>query len=141
MRGNQSGFSLIETLVAVAIVGLTTVIFLTGLTASVETTVITDEKSTALATADAQMEFIQNQPYEEWYDPGTPSYAFTLIDDIPQGYSIGTPMVSLIDPKGDGMDNDDGLQRIHIRVRGPSGERSVLIEGVKSIFYREDDQV
>lgn len=142
MYKNQNGVTLVEVLVAVAIVGATTAIFLMGLTQTVDTTVITDEKSTALGIAEDQMEFIQSQPYDDVNNP--PLYKHIDYGKppgegvVPPGWSIATPMVVRADPLNNGTATDDGLQRIQIEVMRSDGKILASVEGYKSVFYFHD---
>ena len=139
MYRNQDGVTLVEVLVAVAIVGATTAIFLMGLTQSVDTTVLTDEKSYALGIAEDQMEYIQAQPYDDQNNP--PVYKHIDDDALPgeevllPGWTIATPMVVRADPLNNGTATDDGLQRIQIEVIRSDGKVLASVEGYKSVFY------
>lgn len=144
MNKNQDGASLVEVLVAVAIVGLTAVIFLTALANSVDTSVLTEEKSTALSIAEAQLEYTQNQPYDDINDPPV----YPLLSDDPDwqkqypGYSITgdeiiDPIAQRADPRGDGYLNDDGLQIVTIVVRNSEGDVKARLQAYKSTFYRD----
>jgi prepilin-type N-terminal cleavage/methylation domain-containing protein len=107
----QEGFSLIETLVAVAILGAFGTAVLGGLTTVWKTTPITDEKSTAQTLAESQLEHIREQNYDYTNDP--PQYA--ILADVPDGYSISTDAIRL-DPENDGTGDDDGIQQITVTV-------------------------
>ncbi len=70
-RRNQSGLTLIETLIAVAIVGITAVIFINSMSTSSRIVVSVDENETAKNLAEYQMEYIKNQEYSSSYEPAT----------------------------------------------------------------------
>lgn len=127
---NQKGVSLIETLVALSIVAMVAVAFIYAMGTVVETTPMVDEKSTGLSLAEDQLEYIHNQPYIP-YDAfsGTPQY--DIVSDIPTEYQIHVTVDSL-DPKGNGLDEDDGLQRIIVQVECPQGSPVITLEGFKS---------
>ncbi|NQT73764.1 MAG: type II secretion system protein [Chloroflexi bacterium] len=111
IKGNQKGFSLAESLVALAILGLSGAALIGGLMTLSKTTPLADEQSTAQNLAENQMEYVCVQDYDFINDP--PQYE--LISDIPEGYSI-TNTANRLDLEGDGTDDDDGIQRIVVVV-------------------------
>lgn len=85
---NQKGMTLIEVLVAFALLGLIgTAIFL-GLSAGILGTAEVDKRTIASELTRSQMEYIQYQPYIE-----PPVYS--LISPIPEGYSISVEAIVL----------------------------------------------
>ena len=106
---SQEGFSLIEILVSIAILGIAGVGFLSGLHTVYETIPLTEQENIALNLAENQMEYIRNQPYD-------PSGNYDIIPDLPPGYGIGIPMTGLMDPEDVGDGADYGLQRISVVV-------------------------
>lgn len=82
---NQKGFSLIETLVAVAILGLVGVAFSLGLSMAASATSQGDVRTTARSRATSQMERIQTASYVSAPSSGVASY--TLIG-LPANYHI-----------------------------------------------------
>ena len=106
---NQQGFSLIEILMALVILGTAGVGFLSGIKTVYETVPVTDQENIALSIAENQMEYIRIQPYEH-------SGKYKIISNIPPGYSISTPMAGFMDPEDDGYDDDDSLQKITVVV-------------------------
>ena len=88
----QSGFTLIESLVALAIVGFIAVFFVNSLSTSSSLGASIDEDETAKNLAEYQMEFVKNQEYQTSYEPAS----------IPEAYhnytaNITTTMVALRD--------------------------------------------
>ena len=59
----ESGITLIETVVALAILGAIAVIFLSGLATASKAAFIADEQATAESLAQSQMEWIKNASY------------------------------------------------------------------------------
>ena len=108
---SEKGFSLIETLVALAILGIVAVGFLSGLATAARATFITDERTTAASLAKSQMEYVKNQNYDNINNP--PQY--DLLSDLPSSFSV-TVTASRLDPEGDGPDDDDGIQNIVVTV-------------------------
>ena len=110
---NQEGFSLVEVLISLAILGAFGTALLGGLASTSQATPIADEKSTAQSLAETQMEYVRTLTYD--YENNPPEYGLKPDMDIPEGYSV-TSIAARLDADGDGMDDDDGLQRIEITV-------------------------
>jgi len=125
MRSEQ-GFSLIENVVALAIVAIIAVAFLSGLATSARATVVADEHTTAASLARSQMEDIKKQAYDSANNPPV----YSLISGIPSGYTVSVS-ASRLDPENDGFDDDDGIQRIVVTVG----------RGSKTILTLEDYKV
>jgi prepilin-type N-terminal cleavage/methylation domain-containing protein len=66
---SEKGFSLLEVMLAVALIGIIAVALLLGLGGASRTMSIADERATAESLARSQMEYIKNQPYSDvqWY--------------------------------------------------------------------------
>jgi prepilin-type N-terminal cleavage/methylation domain-containing protein len=109
---NQAGFSLIEILLAVALMGILGTAVPGALSGANRATITTNQNVTAESLARSQLDYIQNQPYDS--ENTTPVYA--VIPNLPATYSIVTPMAQRLDPFGDGTNNDDGLQKITVSV-------------------------
>ena len=109
---SEKGFAVIETLIATVVIGLIAVGVLMSLSTSAKSTVVSDSQTTAEGLARAQMEYILQQPYDS--DNYTPEY--NLLSSVPSGYSINATATNL-DPRGDGTDNNDGLQKIAVSVQ------------------------
>ncbi len=102
----QSGAALLETVVALVIMGAIAVAFLTGLAVSSRASVITDEQTTAESLARRQMEWVKNTAYvhsANGYTPPAPS------GDEYAGYTSVVAAQPLHDP-------DAGIQRITVAV-------------------------
>jgi len=118
---NERGFSLIEVLIALAILGLVAVAFLSGLTTASRALIIADERTTAESLAKSQMEYVKNIDY---VDEAT-SYPAASIpqEHIDAGYSATITALPLHNP-------DDGIQKITVVVK--HGDKEVIIlEGYK----------
>ncbi len=116
LPGNESGVSLLETLVALAILGLIAVAFLGGLTTAARATIIADEQATAESLARSQMEYVKSYTYD--------SEATTYpIVDTPEGYAVFVEVSSI-------PDTDADIQKITVTVN--RGSKLVLtVEGYK----------
>lgn len=93
----EKGFSLIETLIALAILGITAVGILSGLGLGTQVTMNTREREAARDLAVAQMEYIKHSPYQDMpynINPGldlgghSMTVAVDPIDDFEQKVTI-----------------------------------------------------
>lgn len=118
--------TLVEVLIALAILGVTAVTFLSGLTGNLKGTMITQEQTIAESLARSQLESIRNADYNT-DDP--PTYEIITIppEEVTAGYAI-IIAVELLDPEGDGLYDDDGLQKVTVTVK----------RGAKSLLTVED---
>lgn len=123
MKG-QAGFSLIEVILAVALVGILATAIPSALAGANRATVTADQRTTAETLARSQMDYIQNQPY----DSANATPVYELISNIPASYSIVTPMAARLDPKGDGLADDDGLQEITVTVKYDDRDVLTLVD-------------
>jgi len=83
---DERGISLIEVLIALAILGLVAVAFLSGLATASKAVLIADVRTTAESLARSQMEYIKQLEYDEAPDNGEAAY--DKIDGIPPDYTI-----------------------------------------------------
>ena len=130
MIKNERGFSIVEVLVALALLGIIAVAFLGAMATASKALFIADERATAESLARSQMEYVKNQDYDKTNDPPV----YQPLSDIPPGYSIDITAVRL-DPEGDGtvVDgelDDDGIQMITVAV-SHHGEPVLTLEGYK----------
>jgi prepilin-type N-terminal cleavage/methylation domain-containing protein len=123
---SEKGFSLIEVMLAIALMGVVAVAFLGALATGSRAIFIADERATAESLARTEMEYVRNQNYDA--DNNPPQYA--LIPDIPDGYDIEVTAERL-DPNGDGTDTDDGIQKITVVIKHLDKEIFAL-EGYRS---------
>jgi len=92
MRG-QRGFLLIDVLVGLAIVGLITVAFLSGLTTALKAVSLSQERVSVESLVKSQIEYIKTQAYVavDDYSPDDPDnrYEVIVIPDLAAaGYSV-----------------------------------------------------
>jgi len=119
--GRESGVTFIETVVALAILGVIAVAFLNGLTTTSKSVFIADEHTTAESLAQSQMEWVKNASYS--YNATTYSPA-----PIPSGkdylnYSTLITAEPLRSP-------DDGIQKIIVTIKR-SDKGVTKLEGYK----------
>ncbi len=117
----ESGTTLLETLVALAILGTIAVVFLGGIIGTTKAAAVDDEQTTAASLAQSQMEWARNATYAS----GATQYAPAA---LPAGgdylnYTVNITAASLHNP-------DDGIQKINVAVRR-SGKLVVILEDYK----------
>jgi prepilin-type N-terminal cleavage/methylation domain-containing protein len=131
-RGSEQGMSLIEVLVALAILGAVAVVFLIGLTTSSKAAMASQNRVVAESLAKSQMENIKSSTYDDVNDQ--PNYETAKLTDIPDGYDINISAVRLDAdpalPPDDPDDDDDGIQEITVTVTH-NGEAALTIASYK----------
>jgi prepilin-type N-terminal cleavage/methylation domain-containing protein len=139
-QGSSSGFTLIEVLIALALVGIIAIAFLSAISTASMALITADEQATAESLARSQMEYVKNQDYEQAPNGGEATY--DPIPSIPDGYSIwsenrtpGQYVSSVIAIPWDSEENqpvneDNGLQRIKLAIKHDD-EEVITLEGYK----------
>lgn len=117
----ESGLALIETLVALALLGLIAVAFLNGLAATSQATIIVGERTVAESLAQSQMEWAKGVAYSA----NTTGYSPAPIPDGEDyiGYAAIIDAEPLHSP-------DDGIQKIAVTVKHYDKE-VITLEGYK----------
>lgn len=119
--GRESGVTFIETVVALAILGVIAVTFLNGLTTASKATFIADERATAESLARSQMEWVKNTSY---------SYNATEYSPAPipgGGDYVNYAAIIAAEPL---HNPDDGIQKITVTVKR-SDKGVIKLEGYK----------
>ncbi|MDD5082055.1 MAG: type II secretion system protein [Dehalococcoidales bacterium] len=138
---SEKGFSLIEVVIAMALVGIIAVAFFTALSTASKTVVIADEQTTAESLARRQMEYIKNQPYTAATSPDW-EVTYLKISDIPTSYEIwsvdrnaiqvttiqGVPWDS---ETGQPAASENGLQRTKLIIKR-LGKELITLEDYKA---------
>ena len=124
MIKNEKGISLIEVLIALAILGLVAAAFLSGLATASMSLFIADERATAESLARSQMEYVKSIDY---VDEAT-SYPAAPIpqEHIDAGYSATITALPLHDP-------DKGIQKITVVVKHDGKEIFTFIRDGEKI--------
>ena len=118
--GSELGTTLIETTVALAILGVIAVAFLSGLATATKATVIADEQATAESLVRSEIEYVKNYAYQ--YD--TSEYPVDPALTIPVGWSVPSPVVELVHA------TDDGIQKVTVTAER-NGETILSVEVYK----------
>ena len=107
-ESGESGFTFLETLIALALLGAISVTFLLGLATSSKAAFIGDQQATAESLAQNQMEWIKNIEYV--YD--APQYSEAPIPDSSDYINFSAEILAepLHSP-------DDGIQRITVHIK------------------------
>jgi len=104
----ESGITLIETVVALAILGAIAVIFLSGLATASKAAFIADEQATAESLAQSQMEWVKNASYVYSATEYSPA-------PIPGGKDyVNYSAIIVTEPL---HNPDDGIQKITVTVK------------------------
>ncbi len=100
----EKGIALLETLVALAIVGVVAVTFLGGVGTATKATVISNEQATAESLVRSEIEYVRKSAYQ--YDASV--YAVDPALTIPGGWVVPPPVVELVHA------TDDGIQKVTV---------------------------
>ena len=133
MLKKQKGFSLIEVLVALALLGVLAAGFLVALANSSSHSLTANIRATAESLARTQMESIKNEPYQT--GASTNPALYTKIALPSSSWDISWT-VSRLDPENLGNGSDEGLQKIDVTVkflRGGAWSNVFTLEGYKYV--------
>lgn len=117
----ESGIMMVETIVAIAVLGIVAVVFLSGLATTSKAAIVADEQATAENLARSQMEYAKNLTYV--YEASAYTPAPLPAGDGYVGYSVTISAEPLNAP-------DDGIQRLTVVVQR-SGRELHRLEGYK----------
>jgi len=132
-RGSSRGFSMLEVVIAIALLGIIAVSVLTALQTAALALISADRRATAENLARTQMEYVRYSPYEGDPEEGPPQYDLDpqiesrLLLDYP-GFSVVTTATRL--DKDENPNDDDGIQEITVTVSHEDREL-VTLEGFK----------
>jgi len=88
LRGRSRGFTLIEVVIAMLLLGMIGVAVLTSLSYASTILIIADRRATAESVAKTQMEWVKNQDYITAENGGVGNYSRIPETDIPEGYTV-----------------------------------------------------
>jgi prepilin-type N-terminal cleavage/methylation domain-containing protein len=125
----ESGFTLLETLVATAILGMVAASLLSGLAIGAKSDFIISKLSTAESLASSQMEQIKGSSYIDYAVPGHGDYALIT---APTNYTIEVTCSPISPSTGDPLapDQDEGIQKITVSVNH-LGEQVITLGSYK----------
>lgn len=108
LRGER-GMSLIEVLIALAILAIAGIAFLSGLIMTSQGVMVSQNRLGLESLAKSQMEYIKSQPYSD-----NLTVPYSELADIPDGYSIN--ILSQILNQDDDPEDDDGIQQVTVTI-------------------------
>ncbi len=146
----QRGFTLIEVLIALALLGLIAIAFLGALAAASEAIIISDERTTAESLARSQMEYAKNQDYSDnqwsyevtdssravlagapsWWDDDNPP----LLSSNYAGYSVEVKAEDFDADDDGGLEvpgEDEGIRKITVTVSHLAKPEVIILEDYK----------
>jgi len=111
----EGGVTLLETILALAIVGIVTVGFFSGMSISSKSTFIADQRNTGQSLAQSQVEYVQQSAYIDHSDVGYQDYESI---GAPGGYSVDISATPVDPGTGQALPagQDFGLQKITVTV-------------------------
>ncbi len=121
---SEKGFTLLETVIALGIVGLIIVILLQALPVAIIGTSRTRAGMNLINLASSQMEHVKVQPFQASYTPMSsvpPGFSVAITATVPVTYTYTSPSLA---------QTADTVQLITVTVTGPYGSGSV--EGYKT---------
>jgi len=123
----ESGFSLIEILVALGILAAVAVVFLLGMSTSSKAVMVSQKAVAVESLAKSQMENIKSWEYD--YTNNPPDYNAARLTE-PTGYGINIAAQRLNANPTNDPNEDDGLQQITVTVTH-GGETVFTLVGYK----------
>ena len=102
--GGELGITFIETVMALAILCIVAVTFLTGLATTSTATIIANEQATAESLVRSEAEYVKNCTYQH----DAPTYPVSPSLNVPVGWAVPPPLVELVHA------TDDGLQKVTV---------------------------
>jgi prepilin-type N-terminal cleavage/methylation domain-containing protein len=158
-QGSSRGFTLIEVVIAMALLGIIAVAILSALSTASIALIIADERATAESLARSQMEYIQNSPYidysKELSDPEREPDFYGQIT-IPGGVGDYTleSKAEPIDPSNHQpypektgspgvYQHDDGIQEITVTITYYTvrGDNRMAEQKYTLVDYKRDPEV
>jgi len=129
-QGSSRGIGLIEVLIAMALLGIIAITFLSALSTASVALAIADRRATAESLARSEMEDVKNQDYE-FDNPQSYEHPDAESIDHP-GYFISVSAEPLHNP-------DDGIQKITVTV-SRDGKVVFTLEGYKEAAGIEPEE-
>jgi prepilin-type N-terminal cleavage/methylation domain-containing protein len=131
--GRSRGLTMIEVLIAIAILGIISITFLSALSTASLSVGLADERTVAESLARRQLEYVKNQGYNPASALNNNNPTYQKISDIPGGYSIwsvnrnGTVVADIVGIPWDSGNNapvskDVGLQKIALVIKDKDKE-------------------
>jgi Tfp pilus assembly protein PilV len=115
-EGREGGVTLLETMLALAILGIVVVGFFSALTGASKSTFTADRQNSAQSLGQSQMEHVKHSPYINFSDPEHEDYELIA---TPEGYTVETSVTPIDPDTGQALPSgqDLGLQKVIITTR------------------------
>ena len=113
-RGGSRGFSMLEVVIAIALLGIIAVSVLSALQTAALALVSADRRATAESLARTQMEYVRYSPYDSELAEGHPQYDLDPEITLPPDFGVVTTAIRL--NKDENPNDDDGIQQITVTV-------------------------
>jgi len=128
-RGGSRGFSMLEVVIAIALLGIIAVSVLSALQTAALALISADRRATAESLARTQMEWVRYSDYDN-PEEGNPEYSLDpqIESALPPDYSVDTTAIRL--DKDGNPNTDDGIQEITVTV-SHAGQVIVTLEDFK----------
>jgi prepilin-type N-terminal cleavage/methylation domain-containing protein len=129
-RGGSRGFSMLEVVIAIALLGIIAVSVLSALQTAALAFIIADRRATAESLARTQMEWVRYSDYEGDPEEGPPQYDLDpqIETTLPPDFTVDTTAIRL--NKDENPNDDDGIQEITVTV-SHDGRVVVTLEDYK----------
>lgn len=126
---DQKGFSLIEVAIAIALLGIIAVAFLSALGTASKVLLVAHERTMAESLARSQMEYIKSQPYVDNYTASTPP------DYVTAGYSANISAQQWDAINHTVSASETGIQKITVTVRHNNKPAVITLVDYKARRY------
>ena len=127
-RGGSRGFSMLEVVIAIALLGIIAVSVMSALQTAALAFIIADRRATAESLARTQIEWVRYSPYLGDPEDGPPQYSLDPAITLPPDYSVVTTAIR--SNKDWNPNDDDGIQEITVTV-SHDGQVVVTLEDYK----------
>ena len=121
MKGDK-GFTFLETIVALALLGIVAVVFLGGIGTATKATMVADEQVTSESLVRSEIEYIKDCAYSY----NATGYPVDPTLSIPGGWSMPNPTVEAL------HGTDDGIQKVTITVQRDG------VDEFSAVIYKVD---
>ena len=103
---SEQGFSLLETVIALGLLGIIAVCFLGSQATATKATFISNELATAESLVRSEIEYVKNSAYQQFAS----EYAVDPALSMPGGWTMSPPAVEPVHA------SDDGIQNVTVTV-------------------------
>jgi prepilin-type N-terminal cleavage/methylation domain-containing protein len=132
---SERGVSLIEVIIAVAILGIISAAFLGALSTASKAMFVADERATAESLARSQMEYVKNQEYDADWNYTVSALSRSWSEQPFWWDALNPPLLSSdytrysAEASADEDDDNPGIQKITVTIT--HGEEVITLEGYK----------